>query len=181
MRGVGELTPRSAGLSVNRRRALTFSPIHLLPRSHVRRLSRRLFGSANDRYVKSLEPLVEQINELEPSSKSCRTRHCAPAPPSSGSGWKTGPTLTICWSKPSPRCARPRNARSEAPFRCAADGRHRTASRHDLRDEDWRRQDPGLHLPVYLKPDRKGRISSRLTIPRQRDANGWARSTNFSA
>ncbi|HEX3442220.1 MAG TPA: preprotein translocase subunit SecA [Pseudolabrys sp.] len=29
-------------------------------------LARRLFGSANDRYVKSLESLVEQINELEP-------------------------------------------------------------------------------------------------------------------
>src|SRR5437762_141487 len=28
-------------------------------------LARRLFGSANDRYVKSLTPLVEQINELE--------------------------------------------------------------------------------------------------------------------
>jgi preprotein translocase subunit SecA len=29
-------------------------------------LARRLFGSANDRYVKSLGPLVDQINELEP-------------------------------------------------------------------------------------------------------------------
>jgi preprotein translocase subunit SecA len=29
-------------------------------------LARRLFGSANDRYVKSLEPLVEEINALEP-------------------------------------------------------------------------------------------------------------------
>src|SRR3954451_20009478 len=29
-------------------------------------LARRLFGSANDRYVKSLQPLVDQINELEP-------------------------------------------------------------------------------------------------------------------
>src|SRR5947208_5013944 len=28
-------------------------------------LARRLFGSANDRYVNSLQPLVEQINELE--------------------------------------------------------------------------------------------------------------------
>src|SRR3954447_6871808 len=28
--------------------------------------ARRLFGSANDRYIKSLQPLVEQINELEP-------------------------------------------------------------------------------------------------------------------
>ena len=29
-------------------------------------LARRLFGSANDRYVKSLGSLVEQINEIEP-------------------------------------------------------------------------------------------------------------------
>ncbi|MGE5271561.1 MAG: preprotein translocase subunit SecA, partial [Thiohalocapsa sp.] len=30
-------------------------------------LARRLFGSANDRYIKSLQPYVEQINELEPA------------------------------------------------------------------------------------------------------------------
>jgi len=30
-------------------------------------LARRLFGSANDRYVKSLGTLVAQINELEPA------------------------------------------------------------------------------------------------------------------
>jgi preprotein translocase subunit SecA len=30
-------------------------------------LARRLFGSANDRYIKRLAPLVEQINELEPA------------------------------------------------------------------------------------------------------------------
>src|SRR5438105_6671695 len=29
-------------------------------------LARRLFGSANDRYIKSLGPYVEQINEIEP-------------------------------------------------------------------------------------------------------------------
>ncbi|HYM74134.1 MAG TPA: hypothetical protein VET89_14225, partial [Stellaceae bacterium] len=29
-------------------------------------LARRLFGTANDRYVKSLSSLVAQINELEP-------------------------------------------------------------------------------------------------------------------
>ncbi|MGD9615734.1 MAG: preprotein translocase subunit SecA [Alphaproteobacteria bacterium] len=29
-------------------------------------LARRLFGSANDRYIKSLRPLVDRINELEP-------------------------------------------------------------------------------------------------------------------
>ncbi|HTT80610.1 MAG TPA: preprotein translocase subunit SecA, partial [Stellaceae bacterium] len=30
-------------------------------------LARRLFGSANDRYIKRLGPIVEQINELEPA------------------------------------------------------------------------------------------------------------------
>ena len=29
-------------------------------------LARRLFGSANDRYLKSLGPIVSAINELEP-------------------------------------------------------------------------------------------------------------------
>src|SRR5579872_1003601 len=29
-------------------------------------LARRLFGSANDRYIKSLGPLVEEIDALEP-------------------------------------------------------------------------------------------------------------------
>ena len=29
-------------------------------------LARRLFGSANDRYIKSLQPLVDEINALEP-------------------------------------------------------------------------------------------------------------------
>jgi preprotein translocase subunit SecA len=29
-------------------------------------LARRLFGSANDRYIKSLGPLIDEINELEP-------------------------------------------------------------------------------------------------------------------
>src|SRR5215469_3660296 len=29
-------------------------------------LARRLFGSANDRYVKSIGPLIEEINALEP-------------------------------------------------------------------------------------------------------------------
>ena len=33
-------------------------------------LARRLFGSANDRYVKSLGPIVSAINELEPELES---------------------------------------------------------------------------------------------------------------
>src|SRR5579872_3619193 len=56
------------GLSVNRRRrALVRSPSSSsfeVPMFGA--LARRLFGTANDRYIKSLRPFVEQINELEP-------------------------------------------------------------------------------------------------------------------
>ena len=44
--------------------------------------ARRLFGSANDRYVKSLEPIVSAINEIEPQLEAmsneelrARTQH----------------------------------------------------------------------------------------------------------
>src|SRR5260370_20511368 len=30
-------------------------------------LARRVFGSANDRYIKSLQPLVDEINAVEPA------------------------------------------------------------------------------------------------------------------
>src|SRR5439155_6168816 len=57
---------RPAYLSIGRR-ANTFclpSPISEGPMFGA--LARRLFGSANDRYVKSLGPIVAAINELEP-------------------------------------------------------------------------------------------------------------------
>src|ERR1700686_1608491 len=60
--------PRPADLSLTGRRALIVSPS--LPRLEVPMLgalARRLFGSANDRYVKSLSSLVARINELEPA------------------------------------------------------------------------------------------------------------------
>jgi preprotein translocase subunit SecA len=53
---------------VNRRRALLFSHCFRIPEVPMfGALARRLFGSANDRYIRSLSPLVEQINELEPA------------------------------------------------------------------------------------------------------------------
>ena len=36
-------------------------------------IAKRLFGSSNDRYVKSLSPLIAKINALEPSI-TCRFR-----------------------------------------------------------------------------------------------------------
>ena len=110
-------------------------------------LARRLFGSANDRYIKSLGPLVDQINELEPeleklSDEALRARTAEfktaarrrrRTRRSAGRGVRDG--------------ARGREAHAgPAPFRRAADGRDRAASRHDRRDEDRRRQDAGRDL-----------------------------------
>src|SRR5712691_11918170 len=55
-----------AYLSIRRRANILslFSPF--FEGSMLGALARRLFGSANDRYVKSLGPLVAAINELEP-------------------------------------------------------------------------------------------------------------------
>src|ERR1700757_932915 len=57
---------RPAYLSTGRR-AITFCLPFLFSEDPMfGALARRLFGSANDRYVKSLEPIVSAINELEP-------------------------------------------------------------------------------------------------------------------
>ena len=43
-------------------------------------LAKKIFGSVNDRRLKSFRPKVAAINALEPSSRRCRTTSCAPAP-----------------------------------------------------------------------------------------------------
>ena len=58
-------------------------------------LARRLFGSANDRYVKSLGPIVAAINELEPRARSAVGRRAArPHRSSSSSGSPTARSST---------------------------------------------------------------------------------------
>src|SRR5215472_12074547 len=60
-------TPHApAYLSIGRRANLSglFFPFFEGPMLGA--LARRLFGSANDRYVKSLGPIVAAVNELEP-------------------------------------------------------------------------------------------------------------------
>ena len=49
-------------------------------------LAKRLFGSANDRVIKSLRKTVDAINALEPELEAARaTPSCAPAPIASAS------------------------------------------------------------------------------------------------
>src|SRR5258706_16378026 len=55
-----------AYLSVGRRANLSGPFFPFFEGPMLGALARRLFGSANDRYVKSLGPIVSAINELEP-------------------------------------------------------------------------------------------------------------------
>ncbi len=57
---------RSAYLSLGRRANISSHSPPFFEGSMLGALARRLFGSANDRYVKSLGPIVSAINEIEP-------------------------------------------------------------------------------------------------------------------
>ena len=57
-------------------------------------VAKRLFGSANDRLVKSLRKTVDAINALEPTVAALSDEAAAaPRPTSSASGWRKGETL----------------------------------------------------------------------------------------
>ena len=75
-------------------------------------IARRLFGSANDRYIKVSAPLVDKINALEPALTTLSDEELAARRDIQGSGSRTAKPSTTSCPKPSPRCARPRSARS---------------------------------------------------------------------
>src|SRR5712671_1301149 len=61
-----DTSPPPAYLSIGRRANTSCLPFPFSEGPMLGALARRLFGSANDRYVKSLGPIVSAINELEP-------------------------------------------------------------------------------------------------------------------
>ena len=184
--GAAELTPgRPAYLSIGRRANTFRLPSPFSEGPMLGALARRLFGSANDRYVKSLGPIVSAINELEPELEAmsddelrARTAALQGAARRRGRARRPAGRRLRDGARGGQAHARP------APFRRAADGRHRAASRHDRRDEDRRGQDPGRD-PAGLS-QRAGRqractSSPSTTISPAATPNGWARSTAFSA
>src|SRR5437660_360760 len=61
-----DTSPPPAYLSIGRRANTSCLPSPFSEGPMFGALARRLFGSANDRYVKSLGPIVAAINEIEP-------------------------------------------------------------------------------------------------------------------
>ena len=139
-------------------------------------LARRLFGSANDRLVKSMRKTVDQINALEPATSALDDTPCAPRRTSSGSGWRGRDP-----GRPAGRGvrggARGRQAHpAAAPFRRAADRRHGAAPGRHRRDEDRRGQDAGRdagRLPQRARGQgRARRHRQRLPGPPRRRLDG---------
>ena len=70
-------------------------------------LARKIFGSSNDRRIKSTRPRVEAINALETEmQRAVRRRAARPHRRVPRSSSPTARRSTTCWCRPSPRCAR---------------------------------------------------------------------------
>ena len=133
-------------------------------------LARRLFGSANDRYIKNLAGTVDEINALEPEVVKLSDADLAARTVSFRERLANGESARRHAARRVRHGARGGQAHAgPAPFRRAAHGRHRAASRHDRRNEDRRRQDAGRD-PARLsqRPRRQGRACRhRQRLPGQ--------------
>ena len=141
-------------------------------------VARRLFGSANDRLVKSMRKTVDTINALEPSLAGLVRRGAAGQDrTSSGSGWRRARALDdlLVEAFAVVREAAKRTLEA-APFRRAADRRHGAAQGRHRRDADRRGQDPGRHaghLPQRAgRPGRARGHGERLPGPPRRRLDG---------
>ncbi|MFC3214783.1 hypothetical protein [Novosphingobium panipatense] len=73
-------------------------------------LVKSIFGSSNERYVKSLDKVVGRINAFEPTLEAMSNEELAAQTPSSASCWRTALLLTTSCPKRSLPCARLRSA-----------------------------------------------------------------------
>ena len=133
-------------------------------------IAAKIFGSSNDRRIKTYRPKVEAINALEPelerlSDAELRARtetfrkqlaDGAVARRPAGAGLRHRARGGQAHARP-------------APFRRAADRRHGAARGQDRRDEDRRRQDAGRHAAgLSQRARRQGRARRhRQRLPRQ--------------
>ena len=109
-------------------------------------VARKLFGSSNDRRIRTYRPRVDAINALEKELEQLSDEALRARTEEFKKQLADGATAR---RHPGPRFrhrARGRQAHARpAPFRRPADRRHGAARRQDRRDEDRRRQDAGRH------------------------------------
>ena len=147
-------------------------------------IAAKVFGTSNDRKLKSYRPNVEAINALEPelerlSDAELRAR-TDDVPQAAGRRRRAG--------RPAGAGLRHRARGGQAharpaAFRRAADRRHGAAPGQDLRDEDRRGQDAGRHaarLPQRARRQAASTSSPSTTTSPSATPSGWAASTSSS-
>ena len=147
-------------------------------------IAAKVFGTSNDRRLKTYRPKVEAINALEPELEAPDRRRAASphrdvpqaarrrrdARRSAGAGLRYRARGGQAHARP-------------APFRRAADRRHGAAPRQDRRDEDRRRQDAGRHAArLSQRARRRGvHVVTVNDYLAKRDSEWMGRSTSSSA
>jgi hypothetical protein len=119
----------------------------------------KVIGTQNEREIKRIRPLVERVNELEPSIAGALRRAAAGQDrrvPRAGRRRRAARRAAARGVRRRPRGRPPRA--QHAALRRAAHRRHRPAPRHHRRDEDRRGQDARRH-PARLpeRPRGQGR------------------------
>ena len=156
----------------------------------------KVFGSSNQRFLKSVEPLVEKINELEPATKKltdgqlrARTaefkeqlqRAVADASDPEDRKRREREALEKSCPRPLPCKGGQRPHHRDAAFRRAVDGGTFSSSRM-LRCERARAKRLLLPSGISMLNGRGGVHGLTVMIPRvSRRRGGWARSTAFWA
>ena len=140
------------------------------------KLLTKVFGSSNQRFLKTVQPLVEQINALEPEIKKlsdeqlrARTADFKERVQREVAGITDKEELKRRERRGTRRitvggvCRRPGSQRAHyrhAAFRRAVDRRHRLAPGQDRRDANRRRQDAGGDVAgLPQRVDGQGRSS----------------------
>ncbi|MGT2513115.1 hypothetical protein ACVOMT_01685 [Sphingomonas panni] len=98
-------------------------------------LAKSLFGSSNDRYVKSLGSIVDKINGFEPTLTAMSDAELAAQTPKFREQLANGAKLDSAAARSlrhRPRSCAPRAG--DAAFRCADGRRHRAAPGRNRRD-----------------------------------------------
>ena len=148
-------------------------------------LAKKIFGSANDRRLKTYGPKVAAINALEPEIAALSDEALRARTDALKAELAAGKTLDdiLVPAFATVREAAKRTPRP-APFRRPADRRHGAARGRDRRDEDRRGQDAGRDaagLPERARRARASTSSPSTTTWPAATRNGWARSTASSA
>ena len=133
-------------------------------------LAAKVFGSANDRKIKSYRPTVDEINALEPELEKLTDAELRARTETFRKQLADGTDARRPAGPGLRHRARGGQAHARpAPFRRADDRRHGPAPGQDRRDEDRRRQDAGRHacrLPQRPAAARRPRRHGQR-LPRQ--------------